>query len=306
MTEKRSILRRFWGAAGWVLLLLLTIVAVWRIFIYPSASDWGATKEERRMPLLGDELGTLTGPSHTFALTIHAPAREVWSWLVQIGQDRGGFYSYTFLENLTGAGIRNTNKIRPEWQELKVGDMVRLGRDEGVIKLEVLAVEPGRFLVLPYWGAFVLEPASDGQSTRLLVRSRTEGKPLLRLVLSCTLDPIHFLMQRRMLLGIKQLAEAATEADRPLIPTLSDYLWFFSILASGLMILVLLFARRWRGRLLTAVGLTALLTLVLYGFPPVPVYGIVLAVFTLLVLIWRVRRRGAATSRRNAEPPVGG
>jgi membrane protein implicated in regulation of membrane protease activity len=95
-------------------------------------------------------------------------------------------------------------------------------------------------------------------------------------------------MRRRMMLGIKELAEAKIAADRPLIPTTSDYIWFFSILGSGLLILIMLFARRWPGRLLTAVCLSALLTLVLYWFPPVPLSGIALAFFTLLILIWRV------------------
>ncbi len=288
MSNKRSIWRRILGALGWVLILLLTVMAVWRVFIYPSASNWGSTREERSKPLPGDEYGVPSAPQNTCALTIRAPAGEVWKWLVQIGQDRGGFYSYTFLENLVGAGIRNTNQIRPEWQELKVGDKIRLGRDESVIKLDVLAIEPGRFLVLPFWGAFVLEPASDGQSTRFLIRSRSEVKPLARFILSLTLDPIHFLMQRRMMLGIKELAEAKTAADRPLIPATSDYLWFFSLLASALLILILLFARRWKGRFLTAVCLSALLTLVQFGFPPVPVYGLGLLAFTLLIFVWRV------------------
>lgn len=166
--------------------------------------------------------------------------------------------------------------------------MIRLGRDESVIKLKVLAVEPGRVLVLPYWGAFVLESAPDGRSCRFLIRSRGEGRPLVRFALSLVLDPIHFLMQRRMMLGIKELAEAKTAANRPMIPTPSDYAWFFSILGSGLLLLIMLFARRRPGRLLTAVGLSVLLTLVLYRLPPVPIFGIALAVFTLLILFWRV------------------
>jgi hypothetical protein len=274
---------------GGLLLLLAVTAVVWRIFIFPTASNWGATKEERLKPLPGDEFGAPSAPQYTCGLTIHAPADEAWKWLVQIGQDRGGFYSYTFLENLVGADIHNTNEIRPEWQELKVDDTIRLGRDESVIKLKVLAVEPGRSLVLTYWGAFVLEPAPDGRSCRFLIRSRTQGKPLGRFIMSFVLDPIHFLMQRRMMLGIKELAEAKTAAGRPLIPTTSDYIWFFSILGSGLLVLIMLFARRRSGRLLTAIGLSAILTLVLYRFPPVPLSGMALAVFTLLILIGHVR-----------------
>jgi hypothetical protein len=289
MPDHKPIWKRSLGALGWMFLLLAVTAAAWRIFIFPWASNWGTTNEERLKPLPGDEFGALSTPRRTCGLTIHAPADEVWKWLVQIGQDRGGFYNYTFLENLVGAGIHNTNEIRPEWQELKVGDTIKLGRDESVIKLEVLAVEPDRVLVLPYWGAFVLENAPDGRSCRFLIRSRSESRPLVRFALSFVLDPIHFLMQRRMMLGIKELAEARAAADRPMIPTTSDYVWFFSILGSGLLILVILFARRQPGRLLTAVCLTVLLIFVLYRFPPVPVCGVALAVLTLVILVWRVR-----------------
>jgi hypothetical protein len=277
------------GALGWIFLLLAVAAAVWRIFIFPWASNWGATNEERLKPLPGDKFGAPSTPQRTCGLTIHAPADEVWKWLVQIGQDRGGFYSYTFLENLVGAGIQNTNEIRPEWQELKVGDTIKLGQGESVIKLEVLAVESGRFLVLPYWGTFVLENAPDGRGCRFVIRSRGEARPLVRFALSIVLDPIHFLMQRRMMLGIKELAEAKAGADRPMIPTISDYIWFFSIVGSGLLILVMLFARRRPGRLLEAVCLTTLLVFVLYRLPPVPAFGVALAVLTLGLLILRIR-----------------
>jgi hypothetical protein len=277
------------GAVGWVLILLAVGLAVWRIFLFPWASNWGSTGEERMKPLPGDAFGDPAAARHTWGLTIGAPADEVWKWLVQIGQDRGGFYSYTFMENLVGAGIRNTNEIKPEWQELKVGDLVRLGRDESVIKLEVLAVEPGRYLVLPFWGAFVLEPAPDGRSCRLLIRSRSQGKPLARFAMSLVLDPVHFLMQRRMVLAIKELAEAKTAADRPLVPTTADYVWFFSILGSGLLILVMLFARRRPGRLPLAAGLSALLVVVFFRCPPVPASGLALAALILLFVIRRAR-----------------
>lgn len=289
MSNNKPAWRRILGALGWVLLLLAVTVAVWRIFVFPWASNWGATREERLKPLPGDEFGVPGAPKRTCGLTIEAPAGEVWKWLVQIGQDRGGFYSYTFLENLVGAGIHNTNVLRPEWQVLNVGDMIRLGRDESVMRLEVLAVEPGRFLVLPYWGAFVLENAPDGRSCRFLIRSRGEGRPLVRFALSLVLDPIHFLMQRRMMLGIKELAEAKTAADRPLIPAASDYAWFFSILGAGLLILVTLFVRRRPGRLLTAACSSALLILVLLRLPPAPIFGLALAVLVVLIFIWRVR-----------------
>ncbi len=295
MSNEKPVWRRLWGALGCVFLLLAVTAAVWRIFIFRWAANWGSTKQEQMMPLPGDEFASASAPRHTSGLTIHAPADEVWKWLIQIGQDRGGFYSYTFLENLVGAGIRNTNQIRPEWQELKAGDTFRLGRGEGVIKLKVLAVEPGRALVLTYWGAFVLEPAADNRSCRFLIRSSGAAKPVVRFILSLVLDPIHFLMQRRMMLGIKELAEAKTAVDRPLIPTTSDYVWFFTIVGSGFLILLMLFAWRRPGRMPTAVCLSALLTLVLYRFPPVPLYGLTLIIFTFLILIWNIWPSGART-----------
>ena len=120
-------------------------------------------------------------PYHGCAITINAPTSTVWSWLVQIEQNRAGFYSYTWLENLVGCRMPNVNRIVPEWQEIKVGDEVKLAPEVGV---DVAAVEPGRSLVLrggvpmgktppPYdftW-AYALRERSH-ETTRLLVRER--------------------------------------------------------------------------------------------------------------------------------------
>ena len=88
--------------------------------------DWGATREELAASHAGDEL--LSGPvsTTTFGVTVNAPAAELWSWLVQIGQGRGGMYSYEWLENLFGLDIHNATEIRPGWQRLAVGDPVRV------------------------------------------------------------------------------------------------------------------------------------------------------------------------------------
>lgn len=88
--------------------------------------NWGTTKEECRMRLAGDEL--LDGPvvQSTEAVWIDAPAATVWRWLVQIGQDRGGLYTFEAFENFAGLQYRNADRIHPEWQELAPGDTVRL------------------------------------------------------------------------------------------------------------------------------------------------------------------------------------
>lgn len=144
---------------------------IYPLVIRPWMLRWGATDEEARMPLPGDELVPNPAFESTRAVTIHAPVDAVWPWLAQIGQDRGGFYSYEWLEDLAGARIDNADRIHPEWQHRAVGEIVHLHPASG---LEVTFFEPNRAVVLKGWGAFVLEPI-DAHRTRLLARSRVPG-----------------------------------------------------------------------------------------------------------------------------------
>jgi hypothetical protein len=101
---------------------------VYLLIVRPWHMNWGATDEEVRKRLPGDELVPHPTFESTRAITVHAPAKEVWRWLAQLGQDRGGFYSYDRLENLAGANIYNAARIVPEMQHLKVGDFVPMAR----------------------------------------------------------------------------------------------------------------------------------------------------------------------------------
>jgi hypothetical protein len=163
---------------------------------------WGATEDELRKPLPGDELVPNPGRQSTRAVTVEAPVEEVWPWLAQIGQDRGGFYSYEWLENLAGCHMRNAERIHPEWQRREVGETVLLHPANG---LKVARFETGRALVLEEWGAFVLEPV-DEQRTRLIVRGRIK-RGLASVAYAILLELPHFVMERKMLLGIKERAE---------------------------------------------------------------------------------------------------
>jgi hypothetical protein len=178
---------------------------------------WGATDDEVVRSLPGDEIVPRPRKFSTRAITIAAPAEAVWPWLVQIGQGRGGLYSYDWLENLAGCDIHSTNRIIPELQYLEFGDVIRLG-PEGYPAYPIAAVEPGRALVLggddPKNGAhswaFILEPI-DERITRLIVRSRDDYPPTLAnfVIWRAITEPAHFAMERKMLFGIKQRAEAA-------------------------------------------------------------------------------------------------
>jgi hypothetical protein len=177
---------------------------------------WGATDEESEGPLPGDNLIENADLIATRAITIRASAEQVWPWIAQLGQGRGGFYSYDFLENLVGCDIHSADRIVPEWQDVVGGDEVRFAPAVG---LAVASLEQGRSLVLrggvpignttpPYdftW-AFVLRDEPD-KTTRLLVRERyAYTRAWARLIVEPT-EVLSFVMSQKMLRGIKERAE---------------------------------------------------------------------------------------------------
>lgn len=198
----------------WVAATLAVFCGLYLGALHPWLMSWGATAAESGAALPGDAPGTRY---FTRGITIHAPAAAVWPWIVQIGQDRAGFYSNSWLENLSGADIHNADAIHPEWQRRSVGDEVRLaradllrGRLARVSRTEITLLEPGRAIGdIP--GRFVLQP-QGGDATRLLFRESlaSQGPVLTRWLVW---DPMHFVMVQRMLRGIKERAEG-----RPLVP----------------------------------------------------------------------------------------
>ena len=205
------------------------VVATYAYRIRPWHLRWGATDKELDQQLIGDELVPHPKLKAMHAITINARAADIWPWLVQMGQQRGGFYSYTWLENLVGCHMRNADEIVPEWQDLKVGDKVWLHPKAPPV--EVAAIEPERAIVLKPWGAFVLQPI-DEKTTRLIIRSQGDYEPDLRnavlnfLLWRVVYEPAHFVMERKMLLGIKERAEK-------LAPERDDAEWRASLDHSG-------------------------------------------------------------------------
>jgi hypothetical protein len=184
---------------------------------------WGATGQEAGASLPGDGLIANPGLTATRGITIGAPAGQVWPWIAQLGQGRGGFYSYDFLENLVGCDIHSADRIGPEWQDVEAGDQVRLAPQ---VALGVALVERGKSLVLrggvptgntppPYdftW-AFVLNDAPAG-ATRLLVRERyAYTRPWARVLVE-PVEAVSFVMSQKMLRGIRDRAErSAAQPD---------------------------------------------------------------------------------------------
>ena len=207
------------------------VAAGYVLAVRPRMLHWGATDQETAAPLPGDELVRTPRMQSTRAVTINAPAASVWPWLVQLGAGRGGMYSYDLLENAAGLGMHSADRILPEYQQLDVGDVVPLvskkGPDVGipVRRMETGSVlglggtmDPRSGIIRPSGGAaagprvelgwtFVLQPVQE-RSTRLLSRTRYDYSPLtVGLILRPVLEPLQFIMERRMLLGIKSRAE---------------------------------------------------------------------------------------------------
>ena len=178
---------------------------------------WGANDAEVNRSLPGDDLVPHPKGGYTHAITIRASAADIWPWLVQMGQGRGGFYSYELLENLVGCDIHNSERIVPEFQDLGVGDGVRL--HPKAPPLPVRAIETGRTIVLhagesPQNGStwtFFLDEV-DERTTRLIARFRFDYPPNPGNTFGYIylLEPISCEMQRKMLLGIRQRVEGAS------------------------------------------------------------------------------------------------
>src|SRR3977135_3033523 len=119
--------------------------AAYNLLLRRRQLQWGATGDEGDGPLPGDDLICDAPLTATRAVTVRASADGVWPWIAQLGQGRGGFYSYDFLENLAGCDIHSADRIIPGWQDIKIGDEVKLAPAVGPA---VVALEPGRSLVL--------------------------------------------------------------------------------------------------------------------------------------------------------------
>ncbi len=207
---------------------LITLPIAWVTWLRPSVRAWGARPNDTYRPLPGDEIVADPEIVHTRAISIAAPPVAVWPWLVQIGQGRGGLYSYDWLENALGCDIYSVDRIVSELQDLGVGDVVSLRKGDMPAFL-VQAIDPERSIVLvarnPATGepahadpavplsvdeswALVLEPDGDGRS-RLLARSRrrTRGAALDRFFWGAV-ETASLPMERRMLIGIRDRAEA--------------------------------------------------------------------------------------------------
>jgi hypothetical protein len=208
------------AAKAAVSVALVSTIALALLYAFPLRRwfrRWGATRLERTRAMPGDPIVVEPTYSATLAIAVAARPEAIWPWLVQIGYRRGGRDSYDWLDRLCGYLDRpSADVILPEFQDLKVGDEIPIGRGGG---FPVRVVDPPRALVLGGSGdgfawvwQFGLYPV-EGGGTRLVSRNSVRVPPtigawcFLRLI-----EPAAFLMTRRMLVGLRRRAESPAAA----------------------------------------------------------------------------------------------
>jgi hypothetical protein len=311
MTPDDSRSRR---ALALLVTLALFCVAFFAV-VRPWYLNWGATSEERRRALPGDEIVANARAQQTRAITIKASADSVWPWLAQLGQDRGGFYSYDILENLVGCNMPTTDVRQPDKQVWHVGDKLWMyPKDKaggaGFATLRVFV--PGRALgfATREVGTALSEPENGSWSmvlvpvnattTRLLIRGRGAiGRSLLGSAFDRSIfEPIHFAMERRMMIGIQQLVETGSRGR--LSNHVSVALWTITFAVFVMAGVLVMLGRDWQRALLgfgTAGIVFQVLTL---GQPPAPV-GLTL-VWMVLALLWWPSRAAPSVSTPQTLP----
>ena len=186
---------------------LVVFVAFFYLVYRPWQLSWGATADEVTRPMVGDELIQNPTFNATRAVTVNAPAERIWPWIVQMGYKRAGFYSWDILDN---DGIPSVERIIPEYQNLKIGDLVPLSEETDA---EVVDMEPNRRLLLVFesdgtvtwaWALYKI----DADRTRLVTRLRWRATGV---VSQFVLDAFEIVMMRKCLLGIKRRAETVIE-----------------------------------------------------------------------------------------------
>lgn len=192
------------------LLLLSALFVAYAVFGRRWVLDWGATDAEARSVLPGDELIPDADGVSTRAISVNAPADKVWPWIAQMGPSpRGGAYTYDWIENLFGLNMRSADDVLPEFQNPQLGDEIGYGPN----KMRIEIVDKDRALVWRssdgnwVW-AFALHE-SDGM-TRLISRNSFRLPSLGVKLGMMPMEPGSLVMERKMLIGMKQRAERLT------------------------------------------------------------------------------------------------
>ena len=267
--------------------LLAAVLAAYVLWARPYQLRWGATDSEVERSIPGDELHGNPSFLATRAITISGTPDEIWTWLVQMGYGRAGFYGYDILENLgSDRGIRSADRILPEFQDLGVGDEVPIS---AVASMVFEAIEPNLFLVwsgeeeeLPGVFTWALYPI-DKNHTRLISRIRWSyhwSEPSL-VALEIFTEFTDHIAVRKILQGVKDQVEGRVESMARQNVEFAIYLLLLMIFLFAV-VLLLLRSLTWR---LWLAGLAAGGAWLLTWYAPIPIWvGVPLGLLTIFGL----------------------
>jgi len=223
----------------------------------PWFLHWGATQQEAAQGDATDGLvAQSTQDGATRAVTIDASVESVWPWIAQVGQGRGGFYSYDILENaLFGCDIHSTDRLLAQFDHPKTGDEFRYCQNGPPVTRSTLYVETGRAVAYSPGWAMIVRPTAAG-STRLIARSRGPRRPQLGaladfFVWDVMFDTVHFVMERKMLEGVKRRAEGLRTFS-PVEDDVQVLCWTIAFLTMVGATIGVFFGRRYAPQLLLA------------------------------------------------------
>lgn len=209
-------MKKFLKVIG-VLVGLVILTSILIALLTPWMDRWGATDEEIAAAFPGDELVPKPAGFINRAITINVAPEYIYPWIVQLDANKGGWYSYTWIENLINCPMDNADHIHPEWQNLKVGDEVHMCPNEPAPPPYIVAqIHPNQAIVMGHregeeWVdlyQFVIVPQADGTS-RLILRTRT----MMVGGIWTIIHPGAFIMERGLLYGIKERAERLAQTD---------------------------------------------------------------------------------------------
>lgn len=260
-----------------------------RIFFNSYISQWGASDAEfaAAMPH-DDEAGFIVS---TRAITINKSQNETWLWINQLGADRGGFFSYYFIEKAMGYYTREQDIVSTDFPEFKIGDLVRgsITPETSLIHYEfpVTHVKTNEYFTLGNWGTFLLKSIDD-QHTRLIVRThgKDRGGKIANGV-DYIAYALHYIMERATIIGLKQRIEAG--AGKQFSPIL-DLLWFSFTVISGLLIGALIFMLRGIKAIFLPLILSSLWVVLIFILPASPIYSGLSSLILLIMIVRQTKR----------------
>jgi len=284
MTARTRLVRLIAGLA-----LVAAILIVAFAVLLPWMHHWGATDAEIAGTFPGDDLLTQPTVNWTHAIDIKAPPEQVWPWIAQMGEGRGGFYSYTFIENIVAGKdvYHNANRIVPELQQPAPGDTLIGGM------MSTLMIEPGQWLLgsapagdFGWTWLWSIAPYDTGQ-TRLVIRMKIQSPPEMNNpIITFVFDAGGFIMERKMMEGIKLRAEGGTE--QPFAQVVEIILWAIAFLAGVAAGVLFLIQRRWLPPLV--VGIAAVLVLLALTYWQPALWIRIILDIGLLAGLWWTRR----------------